>query len=445
MAGYGDRNSASGASDQFSGPSTSEESMTLSHVRKGIAENKLKLSHAREQITDMNLKMEKRTEEVQQMKVAKDSNASDYQTMVQASLKLNDDIKNTISRLETERENSKDVVDKALKDMMKAQQDAESERQHVTVLENELGKIRRKEKDLNSELQQVRHDWHTKEAVYVEVNQKLKTELQDLRKDQAHAAHQMLVQDIATMAPAARDQMTKRLWWMVQQLSTEVLTKVMPYAVTTVARESVAQVLASERAADNQRLVEAQSKLKKSIEDLLSRELNAKDATIAEIQNSLNLAQERETSLQQQLDTMTDERNRLEPQSQQLQAAHAMVLDQLKARLQRVQEAHVAELIRLKAQFEKLRVVHEAKLAQLIDQTNANIQAQNHAELQQLTQRHTAELKEHQPTCEFFRKNSERLSKEASNNLALIRRLEIDLVAKDQVIVQLGGSRRGQD
>ncbi|EHL03002.1 hypothetical protein M7I_0973 [Glarea lozoyensis 74030] len=223
--------------------------------------------------------------------------------MVQASLKLNDDIKNTISRLETERENSKDVVDKALKDMMKAQQDAESERQHVTVLENELGKIRRKEKDLNSELQQVRHDWHTKEAVYVEVNQKLKTELQDL-----------------------------------------------------LARESVAQVLASERAADNQRLVEAQSKLKKSIEDLLSRELNAKDATIAEIQNSLNLAQERETSLQQQLDTMTDERNRLEPQSQQLQAAHAMVLDQLKARLQRVQEAHVAELIRLKAQFEKLRI-----------------------------------------------------------------------------------------
>jgi chromosome segregation ATPase len=286
-------------------------------------------------------------------------------------------LKSAVSELESERDDIQDAVDKILMDLMEARQDAESESERVAALETELHEMRQSEGDLKSQLQLTQRDLHNKEITYMSRVNDLEAELAQMKTYQSQVAKQN------------------------QNLSRQ-------QALRDSEREATTQM-----AAEGQKLQDISLKLEASTASIenLGRELESRDVTIAELHSSLSLAEQRASSLQDQLSATMNEQNRLKSQSQQSQQLLA---------------SHVAEM-------EQLRV-------------QSNINAQNQAgpsvELQQLIERQATELEQLVPTCEFFKKNSERLSREATETLARMRRLEDALVAKDREIAQLGGHQR---
>jgi chromosome segregation ATPase len=154
--------------------------------------------------------------------------------------------------------------------------------------------------------------------------------------------------------------------------------------------------------AKNDEVQELSSKLEQALAsiDVLTREVSSKDSAIAQMSTYIAHEKQRSSSLQEQLGTVGKEHGQLKLQSKQLTALHAKEIVQL--------QAQAGPSVEIRRQIER----QETELQRLV------------------------------PAYEFFKSNSERLSREATDTLERIRRMEDALIAKDREIVQLGGHQR---
>ena len=313
-----------------------------------------------------------------------------------------------IKALQNERDAAHDALDKMLSDLLTTQKELEEKKDDTVRKETELSVWRRNVDRLSTELEEKKHQSTTMEKLSMErekeAMEKKETELLEL-KQKVNRLSAELKEKVATPKDETEvldlrrkvDKLTAELEEKEEQLrkrDNALMEQEKSWQAKLYdARERLEAKLREQHEGTRAEIAEQRMQLEKAEAQL--QELQAKQRSVDEQEMNRRLAESREAAL----------------------------LSQVEAEKSKA-ERHLQEL-------QQLRASHAAMSQTVADNRKAENDAQA---LQQLQASHATELEELRRLSNFFKNNSERLSRQTRELMATNRSLQDSFQAKDREI-----------
>jgi chromosome segregation ATPase len=322
--------------------------------------------------------------------------AEDAKRMAEKLAVENESLRQSFNIAASERDDMQDAVDKILADLMETQQ--------------ELEEIKEAKAESDAELM------HTKQATRRQLEERENTLESLTAKVAAFQVETKQGQSQSSLVGKENNNMdTDSDAWKLKRIQSELEVT---HAALASNDKIISQLQTTERECrDIQLKVER-------LEGLL----RSKDSTIVQLENINDKAKQVTKDLGMELDSRSQVLSQLNTEVQQLRSSSALEISELRAELDLGNKIH--------SETRRVKDSQAIELSQLRSQLESRNQVHVNPEADQLIASQTAELEQMRPMYSFFKKSSERLSKESKDMTSKIRALEDSLVSRDRQIAE---------